>query len=82
MWKILLDILKKASKYGAVAFTGFEIEDKLSSNGQQTVHKETTVIKEQQCASTTESIVLIIIAIFFFGLIITSISQIFKCIQN
>lgn len=37
MWKILLDILKKASKYGAVAFTGYEIEDKLSSNGQQTM---------------------------------------------
>lgn len=83
MWKIVLDILKKAAKYGAVAFTGYEIGDKLNSEGQQqVVHKETTIIKEQQSASTTEHFVLIIIALLFFGLIIASISQIFKCIHN
>lgn len=53
MWTTILNILKKAAKYGAIAVTGYEIGDEISSTPNQ-ILKETTITKEQQQNNKSE----------------------------
>lgn len=78
MWDVLITVLKKAAKYGAVAFTGYEIGEQLESNkNSQQIVKETTIIKEK--AEPTNDTWVIIIAFAFFAIIAASTVQLVKC---
>lgn len=76
MWNVLLKVLKKATKYGIIAFTGYEVGDKLGSN-QESIVKETTIIKEK--SENSHEIWIIVIAIAFLAIIAASTVQIIKC---
>lgn len=57
MWTTILNILKKAAKYGAIAVTGYEIGDEIGDEISSTpnqILKETTITKEQQQNNKSE----------------------------
>lgn len=76
MWDVLLLIIKKAAKYGAIAFTGYEIGEHFDKKENQII-KETTIIKEK--GEQSNDTWLIIISLAFFALIVASTIQLIKC---
>lgn len=81
MWNVVINIIKKVSKYAAVAFTGYEIKEKLGSSEQAQIVKETTIIKENSANSSNE-VIFIIFAMVTVGIIFTAITQVYKCMVN
>lgn len=82
MWSTLWSIGKKIGKYCAIAFTGYEISDKLNSNEKSQVLKETTIIKQEPIEKSPSEILLIITAIVLVGIIFTAATQVTKCLKN
>lgn len=81
MWQTCVKVFKSIAKYGAIAFTGYEVGNSLDSNKVQ-VQKETTIITKEGENLSIQSVTLLIIIMVFIGILCATIKQVFKCVVN
>lgn len=82
MFKFLVAIGKKLTKYAAIAFTGYEVGNQVSPKDTVQLVKETTIVTKENANSNFENVAVIASVMFFIAIVFFSIQQTIKCIKN